>query len=360
LKSIFTQNHTIMKTISPIVLIALSFLVLFSCSSDDDRVETPQLTYTITNFAGGAVDVQADAEDNEVLGIAQPIPSLNATEAFPVNMPVILFFNDKIYLNSIQENFSVTSNGNIVGGNISIGEAANGFAVLTFTPYESYTPNSEIVVELKANLEDDGGNGLETDYVLSFSVANFSSNTFDNNSSFENASDGVVFVGDGDVETAPIGCLSATDGSNFAAFTSGDALVSSDAAIGGASSLAVLGPISSDISTVTFKYNFLSAEFQEFVGSVFDDSFVATVVGPNGAYVEVVDSVNQVGMNNTQCNGFPNFPDNGDAYAGETGWISKTMNFSQVGTPAYIIFTVTDVTDTIFSSVIGLDEVTFN
>jgi hypothetical protein len=341
--------------------LALSFVFFYSCSDDTNEEEpTPQLTYNIQNFANGAVATQNDTGDTESLGVAQPIPALNSPEAYPVNMPVIIFFNDKLYLNSLEDNFTVTNNGNIVGGNISIGEASNGFAVLMFTPYDPYTPNSQVSVELKANIQDDGGNGLDADFVLSFEVSNFSSGSFDSNSSFENVNDGILFVGDGAVATAPIGCLSATDGNNYALISSGDALVSSDSAVGNASSLAILGPINSNISSVTFNYNFLSAEFQEYVGSQFDDSFVATVVGPNGAYVEVVNTVNLVGNNNTECLGFPNFPDNGDSYAGETGWITETLNFAQVGSPAYIIFTVTDVSDTIFSSIVSLDEVNFN
>lgn len=350
-----------MKQLRPLFILALLFGVFYACSDDTNEEEpTQQLTYTIQNFANGAVATQSDSGDTESLGVAQPIPSLNSTEAYPINMPVILFFNDKIFLDSIDENFTVTNNGNVVGGNISIGEASNGFAVLTFTPYDAYGANSEVVVELKSNIQDDGGNGLETDFVLTFTVSSFSSNSFDNNSSFENVSDGIVFVGDGDVATGPIGCLQATDGNNYALISSGNALVSADAAVGGASSLAILGPISSNISSVSFNYNFLSAEFQEYVGSQFDDSFVATVVGPNGAYVEVVNTVNLVGNNNTECLGFPNFPDDGDSYAGETGWLNQTLNFSQVGSPAYIIFTVTDVSDTIYSSMVALDEVNFN
>jgi len=350
-----------MKQLRPLFILALLFGVFYACSDDTNEEDpTPQLTYNIQNFANGAVATQNDTGDTESLGVAQPIPALNSPEAYPVNMPVIIFFNDKLFLNSLDGNFTVTNNGNVVGGNISIGEASNGFAVLTFTPYDPYSTNSEVIVTLNTGLQDDGGNGLDSEYVLTFTVSDFSSGSFDSNSSFENVNDGILFVGDGAVATGAIGCLSATDGSNYALITSGTELVSSDSAVGGTSSLALLGPINSNISSVSFNYNFLSAEFQEYVGSQFDDSFVATIVGPNGAYVEVVNTVNLIGTNNTQCLDFPGFPDNGDSYAGETGWLSETLNFSQVGSPAYVIFTVTDVGDSAFSSIVALDEVNFN
>jgi hypothetical protein len=350
-----------MKTIKHLCLLTFTAVFLGACSDDDlSDVSEPQLTYTIVNSGNGGVDDASDSGDTVNLEVAQPIPAEDAADGYPANMPVILFFNDKINLNTIENNFEVTMDGEQVGGNISIGEAANGFAILTFIPYEPYTPNSQVDVILKSNLSDDGGNGLNQDYQLSFNISNFSAAPFDGNSSFENGSDGILFVGDGAVMSGSQGCVTATEGSNFSAITSGDAIVSTDNAIGGASSICLLGPINSDVSSLTFNYNFLSAEFQEFVGSVFDDSFVAVVVGPNGAYSEFITSVNTVGINNTQCNGFSTLPDNGDTYAGETGWITHTSNFQNVGSPAYITFIITDVSDLIYSSVIALDEVNYN
>jgi hypothetical protein len=350
-----------MKTLKQLGLMLLATAFFMACS-EDDTLETPeaQLTYTIVYSGNGGVSSSADDEDSESLDVAQPIPAEDSVDGYPNNMPVILFFNDKINLNTIEDNFVVTMDGEQIGGNVSIGEAANGFAILTFIPYEPYTSNSQIDVLLKANLSDDGGNGLAQDYDLSFNISNFNSTPFDNNSSFENGNDGILFLGDGSVMSGTQGCVSATEGSNFSAITSGDALVSTDNAIGGASSICLLGPINSDISSVTFNYNFLSAEFQEFVGSVFDDSFVAVVVGPNGAYAEFITSVNTIGNNNTQCNGFSTLPDIGDSYAGETGWTTHSLNFQNVGSPAYVTFIVTDVSDLIYSSVIALDEVNYN
>lgn len=350
-----------MKSLQKLSLLVLGVLLVISCSEDDSsEIIEPNLSYTIANTGGAGVMGVIDTEDSENLDIAQPIPAVDASDGYPENMPVILFFNDKINLNTIENNFTVLMDGTQIGGNISVGEAANGFAILTFIPYESYTPNSQIEVILKSDFSDDGGNGLVEDFILEFSVSDTSSAPFDNNSSFENGSDGVLFVGDGAVMSGSQGCVTATEGNNFSAITSGEALVSPFNAVGGASSLCLLGPINSDISSVTFNYNFLSSEFQEFVGSVFDDSLVAVVVGPDGAYTEFINSVNTVGTNNTQCDGFSSLPDVGDDYAGETGWITHSMDFPNVGSPAYVTFIVTDVSDLIYSSVVTIDEVNFN
>ena len=350
-----------MKNFKKLSLICVAVLFIMSCSNDDSSDDTQSdLTYTIINSGNAGVTSNSDTEDDQNLDIAQPIPAEDISGGYPANMPVILFFDDKINLNTIKNNFSVNMDGNLIGGNVSIGEAANGFAILTFIPYKPYTSNSQIEILLGSGLTDDGGNGLDEDYILSFSVSSDSSVPFDGNSSFENGTDGGLFVGDGALMSGTQGCVTPSDGNNFSAITSGDALVSSDNAIGGASSVCLLGPINSDISSLTFNYNFISSEFQEFVDSVFDDSFIAVVVGPNGAYSEFITSVNTVGTNNTQCNGFSTLPDAGDDYAGETGWVTHSMNFQNVGSPAYVSFIVSDVSDLIYSTAVTLDEVNYN
>lgn len=350
-----------MKNFKNLSLICVIVSLLLSCSDDDSSENTePDLSYTIVNSGNAGVSSNSDTEDDQKLDIAQPIPAEDISGGYPVNMPVILFFNDKINLNTIENNFSVNMDGNQIGGNVSIGEAANGFAILTFIPYEPYSSDSQIEILLKSDLTDDGGNGLDEDFTLTFSVSSTSSTAFDGNSSFENGTDGVLFVGDGAVMSGTQGCVTATNGSNFASITSGDALVSSDNAIGGASSICLLGPINSDISSLTFNYNFISAEFQEFVDSVFDDSLIAVVVGPDGAYSEFITSVNTIGTNNSQCIGFATLPDAGDDYAGETDWVTQSMNFQNVGSPAFVSFIVSDVSDLIYSTAVTLDEVNYN
>ncbi|NRA92368.1 MAG: Ig-like domain-containing protein, partial [Psychroserpens sp.] len=308
------------------------------------------------------VNGATDGSDAIPLRIAQAVPSVqNVT--YPKSIPIMLFFDDKIDLNTIRSNFKVTENGLDKGGLITINEAANGFAVLTFAPANGFSPNSEIVLTLSDGFNDDGGNSFESglDYVLSFLTDGEPLGSFDDNGSFENGTDGVIFLGDGNILQGAQGCVSPTDGNSFAAITSGSQLVSGGDAIGDASSLMILGPISSGVSTVTFDYNFLSSEFQEFVDSIFDDSAVVTVLGDSGAYSEFLTSVNTVGTaNNTQCDGFANMPDNGDDYSGETGWITKTINFDNVGDSAFIILTVTDVSDQIYSSALTLDNISFN
>lgn len=313
-------------------------------------------TYNIVNNGSAGVTSITDTEDDSALRVVQAVPAVQNVD-YPKTIPVLLFFDDKIFLNSIEDGgIEVTQNGNVIGGNVYINEGANGYAIMTFVPTETFTSGKNIVVSL-TGIQDDGGNEIEGGvYSLTFDTNDQNMGAFDGNGDFS-STDGVLFLGDGNIINDQ-SCLSS--GSNYAAITSGDMLVSDDSAIGGASSIMILGEIDSDISSLTFDYNFLSAEFDEYVDSQFDDSVIITIVGPSNAHSEFITSVNTIGTDgNSECTDFQNMPDTGDDFSGATGWITKTINFSNVGSPAYVIFTVTDVADQIYSSVLAVDNVSY-
>ncbi len=347
----------------------IAFLAFMSCSKDDsspteeeeeqmEEEETPEATFNIFNNGNGGVTSIVDGEDSNSLTIAQAIPSVDNTD-YNSKLPIILFFDDKILLPTLENNIKVTVDGQDIGGTVSINEGANGYAILTFTPNITYETGATIVFSLLSGLQDDGGNGLIQDYIFSYTAVTQGQGNFNNNGSFENT-DGVQFIGDGNILDGTQGCVTASSGSSFAAITSGSSLISSENAIGDATSVMILGPIEDSFNSVSFKYNFLSSEFQEYVDSEFDDSVLVTVVGNNKAYSEFLTSVNHVGTNNTQCEGFPGMPDDGDDYAGSTGWLTSTVNTNGITGPSYIIFIISDVSDTIYSSAIAVDEITYN
>lgn len=349
----------------------VAFLAFMSCTKEDssneeeeqeqmeeEQEEAPNTTFNIFNNGNGAVTSIEDSNDSNPLTIAQAIPSVENTD-YNSKLPIILFFDDKILLSSLENNINVTVNGQAIGGTVSINEGANGYAILTFTPNVSYSSGATVVFSLLSGLQDDGGNGLIQDFVFTYTAVTQGQGNFDTNGSFE-STEGVQFIGDGNIMDGTQGCVSPTNGSSFAAITSGSSLISSGNAIGGATSVMVLGPIENEFDSVSFNYNFLSSEFQEYVDSEFDDSVIVTVVGNDRAYSEFLTSVNNVGTNNQQCEGFPGLPDDGDSYAGSTGWMSNTMSTSGITGPAYIIFIISDVSDTIYSSAIAIDEITYN
>lgn len=355
----FNHKLFIMKKTRLIFSLAFATLLAVGCSKDkeNDGGENPPVsTYTIVNNGNAGVTSITDTEDAMALKVVQAVPAVENVD-YPRTVPVLLFFDDKILLSSFEDGgIQVTQGGNEIGGKVYINEGANGYAIMTFVPTETFTANKNIVVSL-TGVQDDGGNEIEGGvYSLTFDTNNLNMGAFDGNGDFS-STDGVLFLGDGNIMNDQ-SCFSS--GSSYAAITSGDMLVSSGEAIGGASSMMILGEIGSDISSLTFDYNFLSAEFDEYVGSQFDDSVIMTVVGPNNAYSEFITSVNTVGTaGNTECITFQNMPDTGDSFSGATGWITKTINFSNVGSPAYVIFTVTDVADQIYSSVLAVDNISY-
>ena len=348
-----------MKKITLASLSLCAALSFTGCQNSDDSSSTKDSFYTV-KVNGGGVNTISDLADSEPLQIAQAIPSVSGVD-YPTNLPIVFFFNDKLLISSVTEDsFIVTENGNQVSGTISVNEAANGYAILTFTPEDEFAPNASIEITLTSALQDDGGQGLSQDTTYQYGTYSTPSDNIGANEGFENGTDGIAFIGDGNIMTGSQGCMDPFAGSAFGAITTGNQLISGENAIGEASSVMILGPFDSSVSSVSFNYNFLSAEFLEFVDSEYDDSFVAVVVGQNGAYSEFITSVNIIGQNNSQCVGFPGMPDNGDDYAGSTGWTNKQINFPEMEGPVYVMFVTTDVADQIFSTVVGIDDVSFD
>ena len=326
------------------------------------------------NLANGAVTEITDSEDATTVSVVQTVPVLDDGVASSVDTPITLFFNDKLFLDSLFNNIVVLQNGVQVPGSVTITESSAGFAILTFLPQQRYQEGSSVTLTLNGGTEgvlDDGGNTLNANSGDNFEIAlttvDANVQAFDSNLSFESSDEGVIFTGDGAVVTSPIGCLAANEGSNFAAITTGNTIVSGGFAVGETSSTMQLGPINlnANQNTISFDYNFVSAEFNEFVGSIFDDSAVVSISGPNGSVTNILTTVNLVGVSgNTECTGIPQLLTGGgdgfeDSYAGQTGWTMEAVNIATLGSPVFITFTVTDVEDDNLSTILAIDNIQF-
>ena len=381
-------------------ILCCSSLILSACNDDEDAApsqEEPQeevidiTAHKIVSNGNAAVtSITDEGNDNLPLQIVQTIPSFSGTATmtaqasargtdplrrnatasnvetragedgtFPANLPIMFFFDDKLYLNSVEENVVIKADGQQVFGTIAINEGANGYAILTFTPWVEFTVNSRIEVVVKSGLQDKNGNKMTEDFVLGYDVSPKSEGEFSNNKGFENGTSGILFLGDGGIQNGTQGLLAPQEGSHFAAISSGNSLVSATgSAIGGTSSTMILGPINTDFSTLSFYYDFISAEFNDFVDSEFDDVAMITIYGPKGSYSEFLTSVNRIRYDNQQFYGF-DMPDDGDSYAGHTGWQNRQIEINHVGTPAYVTFIITDVGDEVLSSILAVDNLNF-
>lgn len=131
---------------------------------------------------------------------------------------------------------------------------------------------------------------------------------------------------------------------------------SGSGAIGGASSaLEQTFKVPSGAKKLTVRYNFVSEEYPEFVGSEFNDVFNATLFTPEGSRQIAFEEVNSAPFK--PVSGIP--CGSGDCTWGETGWLVATIDVSQwAGTNDTITLTVHDVGDTVYDSIVLLDNIT--
>jgi len=325
--------------------------------------EEPEPAQLAIIIRGNAVVTEIEDTDcADPLAIVQTIPSFELAvpveeRTYHASAPLIFFFNDRIYLHSIAENIRVTADGVPIDGTIVINEGDGGFAVLSFTPNEPFPTGGEIVVVIGRGMQNAGGNEMLEDIGLAFIAEQGADTYFVGNYGFEQGDIGVTFMGDGAIMSAR-GPLVPFEGNYFAAISTGSRIVSRYyIAMGLTTSQIVLGPIPEPFFSISFYYNFISAEFNEYVGSEFDDTAMISINGPGGAHEERITSVNMIGFDNMPFIGFPGMPDDGDPYVGYTGWLNFRIDNIDVGSPAYIIFTVTDVGDEFFSSILAIDAI---
>ena len=326
------------------------------------REEQATSSFSIV-VSGGVVNEIIHSNNTEPLTIVQTIPSFrgsseSSANTYQANAPLVFFFNDKIYLGSIEENIEITADRRPVNGTIIINEGYNGFAVLTLTPDTPLPEDKEISITLRKELQDAGGNHMLEDLHLAYIAEKGSETNFNrDNFGFESENDGIVFTGDGK-SSVTRGPLHPFEGNYYAAISTGNYIVSdTGVAIGSTSSHIQLGPIMEPFSSLSFYYNFISSEFNDYVGSVFDDTAMVTIYGPRGTHSKIITSVNRIGFNNKAFAGYPGMPDDGDLYAGHTEWQHYSIENVNVGNPAFIIFTVTDVGDDVYSSILAIDAI---
>lgn len=123
--------------------------------------------------------------------------------------------------------------------------------------------------------------------------------------------------------------------------------------------------IPAGVRTLTFDYNFVSEEFDEFVGSAFNDTFRAVITTPEGqatiAKVELNDfwptlaGFNMIG----DC-----LLDFGDETCGEVGWRTATLDLARFASEQQPVtvdlsFSVADQGDNLYETRVFIDNIRF-
>ncbi len=114
--------------------------------------------------------------------------------------------------------------------------------------------------------------------------------------------------------------------------------------------------VQSDVTSIPikFEYTFVTEEYPEWVGTVYDDRLVITLTAPNGTETELAsETVN--GSAFTAIGGI-DFP-GGDDTVGYTGWKTASAVVPVVAGPGVYTIHVTDNGDDIYDSVLLVDHI---
>jgi len=166
--------------------------------------------------------------------------------------------------------------------------------------------------------------------------------------------DNGTVLGFGDAYIGPdaYGPLAPTEGSQHLLLSTSEVL--GGAALGGTTSYATTRPIdTAGASAVKFDKRFVSEEFDEYVGAVFDDGLFLVVSGPNDVAFKEVAGVNDIGKADSTPDSFPGLS---DAELGPEGTGGKP-DLSELGSPIVLTWVLTDVSDPLLTSVAQIDHI---
>jgi len=309
---------------------------------------------SLVNVGQAGVMTAADTNDYMPLGVVQVVPG-DGNLVGPKG-PILIFLNDRVLIPSIPGRIVVEENGMPIDGTVTILPNSNGLAILSFIPRDDFLMDSEIAVMIKRGMKDDGGNPIPQDVGFSVTAGISSEGEFGKNTGFENGVMGLVFQGDGDILSASQE-LEAPEGGRFAALSTGSVLTGNQA-LWNATSMMTCGPVKGRLKELSFKYNFISAEFNVYVGSMFDDSALLIVSGADTNKVFMVDSINIAGYQKASLpfDSLQGFPDDGH-HNGITGWKDFTVKGLDIRGPVTLTFIVSDVGDRAFSSILCVDDI---
>lgn len=379
-----TRNETTQHGRIPylrFVALSLGLLLFFSgCSnlfnSDDDDDDPPVLAAP----ADSQVEVsdgygfQEDPDDTTELSVVDNIPAPDVTGVDP-GSAITLYFDDIVDPSSINsDTLTVTTapagSSAVVGsaatevfGTITVSKSADGSAaIISFAAYGGLPANSQIAITLSGDaLKDDGGNALGSEYSVSFQTGEELTSSL-SSLGFESGTDGILISGNGGIVSMPLWGVSAIEGSHAAVITTGsisDTDITGDAIENQYSSLSTgFIAVPAGATTVKVDYYFISDEFLDFIGSVFDDNVTLTATGEYGARSVVLTSVNEYTSDDVTALTVPD--DNtgdGDFFRSEV--TTGTLNISGLGPNVAVSLTVTDVEDRIYTSIVLLDNIRF-
>ncbi len=229
-------------------------------------------------------------------------------------------------------------------------KSAQGNPIVVLAPLTPFPPDSLIRAEIRV-ADPDG----EVTHSLEFRTGPAPPAAALARYGFEENNASLSAQGDFSASLA-LGVLVPREGARMGVLSTGSML--GGEAVTETTSLLSMGPFSvpgasGDDRQVTLQYDFLSAEFDQYVGTQFDDAFLVILSGPQGAQARLVTSVNAVGRE-------ASVPPTGEVLPQgameHTDWRTFTLR-ARVGRTACLTFILTDVGDAALESVVALDSI---
>ena len=317
------------------------------------------------NVLGSFPEFSPDYDDDTPPRVIQVIPPDGAVNLTP-SQSIVLFFDDEIDPKTINTDtvriYKIQDiPENRISGRFGAILSEFGNTILFFVPDQPLNEATYVYVKLPgAGIRDDGGNYLGSEKIIQFSTSDEIGAVSASNLDFEEGEEGYVFIGEG-VIRGPAGVISPSLGTKMAAISTGSKTLSSSDALNHTTSLLATGAINvpPGASKLLFDYDFLSEEFDEYVDSVYDDTFIVSFSGPDDVYATLVTSVNIIGQDNSFPIGDGDIGDIPVTGVEHTGWITREVALNGVGSPINIIFCVSDVGDAAYDSIVFIDRIRF-
>jgi len=366
------KKKKILGLFSVIGMCCIVLMTFISCpGGTGDGTDGNGTVTSIDNALGNWPPFTPEASDSTPFGVFGTIPPDGMT-GVPPTASIVIFFNDEVDPSSVSsDSVQITDNGSPVSGQFGGVLDAAGNTVLFFVPDSPFGENSTISITLPSGgvttLEDDGGNSLSTDYPFSFTTGTALASVPGSNLGFEQGLTGYTILGDGAVLTGKQGEVGPTEGQNMAGISTGEMHLSSSFSLDSTTTFLFSGSISvpQGATKMSFDFDFISEEFDEFVELGFDDFFVVAAVGPSGVFAALVASVDLVGeaasIPLTSLGSIPLivydvFP----ATTDHTDWVTVEIpNISSLGSPIQLGFAVSDVGDAIYDTLVFIDNIRF-
>jgi len=364
--------------------------LLGACAIDDPIDYTTSLESPSNNEPNSEVDTQTlDLSNGSIKGEfpEYSVNNITDTSAFSVihttpknnsnnvarKSTVFIYFSDEINPDTVSdESFEIYENDKriygIYGGMLSTSKNT----ILSLSNVVEFAENAEVKIIINEKMKDNDGNSITGGkYEMTFQVTSEEIEPFKGETGFENiVASNILFNGNaGIVESSQIPNVEAPEGDKMFAISTFDSGndISSTGAISGSTSSAVMEfEIPNGATHVEFSYNFLSAEFDTYVGSTFDDTFTLTLssIGKAPKVIQMA-TVNLVGVSDStgsvpfvetlQQTGFQT---NNNSSCSKC--VSPKIDITNFQSPITLEFSVSDVGDTGVSSLVLVDNVSFS